>query len=89
MFRLKNRKGQSTVEYILLVTAVVAVMIMFTTNKNSGLQSKLNSTLDDTAGVIETMSDRLGESQTAAPSGVGSKNTSGVTTPVSGTATVK
>ncbi len=87
MFRLKNRKGQSTVEYILLVTAVVAVMILFTTNKNSGLQSKMNQTLEDTSSVITDMSGRLGESHAPAPDGVGSKNTSGITTPVNGNAT--
>ncbi|MDP8265181.1 MAG: class III signal peptide-containing protein [Candidatus Aceula lacicola] len=27
--RLRNKKGQSTLEYIILVTAIVAVMIIF------------------------------------------------------------
>ena len=31
-----NKRGQSTVEYVLLVAAVIAVMIAFTTNQNSG-----------------------------------------------------
>jgi len=30
--KINNKRGQSTVEYVLLVTAVVAVMIAFSTN---------------------------------------------------------
>ena len=41
-----NKKGQSTVEYILLVTAVVSVAIIFLTNKESGLQKKMDTTLN-------------------------------------------
>lgn len=63
MYRLKNRKGQSTVEYILLVTAVVAVMIMFATNNNGGLRGKLNATLDQTANGIEAIGNRLNTSR--------------------------
>ena len=46
---VKNKRGQSTVEYVLLVTAVVAVMIAFATSKNSGLQQQLNTTLNTVA----------------------------------------
>ncbi len=31
---IKNKRGQSTVEYVLLVTAVVAVMIAFATSQS-------------------------------------------------------
>ena len=65
MFR--KTKGQSTVEYILLVTAVIAVMIFFLTTKNSGLQGKLNSTLDTSINSIGNLSDRLDKSHTATP----------------------
>jgi len=50
--KLKNKKGQSTVEYILLVTAVVAVMIVFATSQNGGFQTQLNSTLNTAVGDI-------------------------------------
>ena len=60
MFR--KTRGQSTVEYILLVTAVIGVMIFFLTNKNSGLQGKLNSTLDTASNSIGNMSSRLDKS---------------------------
>jgi hypothetical protein len=45
---MRARKGQSTVEYILLVTAVVAVIILFTTGKNSPFQQRLNSVFNTT-----------------------------------------
>ena len=50
---IKNKRGQSTVEYVLLVTAVIAVIIAFTTGTGSNtLQSQLNSTLNTVAGDI-------------------------------------
>ena len=51
---IKNKRGQSTVEYILLVTAVVGVMIVFTTNKNGVFQTKLNSVLGNVADDMDT-----------------------------------
>ena len=45
---IKNKKGQSTVEYILLVSAVVLVIIMFTTGKSSLFQTRINSVLNET-----------------------------------------
>ena len=39
MFNKRNkRKGQSTVEYIILVTAVIGVAIAFLLTPNQGLQ---------------------------------------------------
>lgn len=54
-----NKKGQSTVEYIVLVTAVLSVAILFLTNKNAGLQSKLNTTMDQVSDGMTNMADRL------------------------------
>jgi len=52
---IKNKKGQSTVEYILLVTAVVAVMIAFVTStKTGGFQATLNSALGTASEDIGT-----------------------------------
>ena len=42
-------KGQSTVEYILLVTAVVAVIILFTVGKNSLFQTRLTNVFNQTS----------------------------------------
>ena len=45
---MRLNQGQSTVEYILLVTAVVAVVILFTTGNNSMFQQRLNSVFNST-----------------------------------------
>jgi Flp pilus assembly pilin Flp len=53
--KLKNKRGQSTVEYVLLVTAVIAVIIAFTTGKGTNsLQNQLNTTLNDVAQDINS-----------------------------------
>lgn len=51
---IKNKRGQSTVEYILLVTAVVAVMIVFATSKNGGFQTQLNGVLGTASNEMNT-----------------------------------
>ena len=63
----RGSSGQSTVEYILLVTAVIAVMIFFTTNQNNGLQGKLNATLETASNGISDMSNRLSASRKESP----------------------
>ncbi|MBI3314677.1 MAG: hypothetical protein HYZ86_01870 [Candidatus Omnitrophica bacterium] len=60
---LKKKRGQSTVEYVLLATAVIAVMIAFATNKDTGLQKKLTDTLGTSANTIGNMTGRLHKSQ--------------------------
>ena len=54
-----NKKGQSTVEYIVLVTAVLSVAILFLTNKDAGLQGKLTNTMDDVSEGMSNMASRL------------------------------
>ncbi len=61
----KGRKGQSTVEYIVLVTAVVAVGIAFLTSPAGPFQSKLTNTMSVTTNKIKTMGDRLNRVTTA------------------------
>lgn len=39
----KTNTGQSTVEYIILVTAVIAVIILFVANQKGGFQEYLNN----------------------------------------------
>ena len=53
------------IEYILLVTAVVAVMIVFATTKNSGMQGYLCSTLNTAVGDIGTSMTALTQSHAA------------------------
>ena len=55
--------GQSTVEYIVLVTAVLSVAILFLTNPAGPFQQKLNSTLGTVSTQMGNMSDRLPGSQ--------------------------
>ncbi|MBI3601833.1 MAG: class III signal peptide-containing protein [Candidatus Omnitrophica bacterium] len=54
-----SKKGQSTIEYILLVTAVVAVVIFLTTGQNSMFQQRLANTINITTNGMETMANRL------------------------------
>ncbi len=50
-------------EYVLLATAVIAVIIVMVTNKNTGLQAQMNTTLNTAIEQVGTMSDRLVNSQ--------------------------
>ena len=54
---LKNKKGQSTLEYIILVTAVVAVLLVFL-GPSGFFRNAFNSTLGDVSGVMNKMSNR-------------------------------
>jgi len=45
---MRAHQGQSTVEYILLITAVVAVIILFTVGKGSLFQTRLNTVFNQT-----------------------------------------
>lgn len=55
---MRAHKGQSTVEYILLVTAVIAVIILFTAN--GGLfQTRLNSVFNTTTQDMLNVASRL------------------------------
>ena len=50
----RRDSGQSTVEYILLVTAVVGVIIIFTFGQNSTFQQKMSNMLENgTQGMQE------------------------------------
>lgn len=77
MFRKMKTKGQSTVEYILLATAVIGAMIFFTTGDNSVLKGRLGNTLNSAANSIGSMSNRLANSQ--GPTPVGTVPVPGVT----------
>ena len=58
--KIKNKKGQSTVEYILLVTAVTLVVILFTTSRGPGsFQNGLNQVLNETTSDMLNVAARL------------------------------
>jgi len=80
---IKNKRGQSTVEYILLVTAVVAVIIGFVATQNKGgFQSQLNQTLNGAMQQMTDMGNRLANSEgTSASGGTGTPPYSVVVAP--------
>ena len=51
---IKSKRGQSTVEYVLLVTAVIAVLIAFFSGGagNNGFSNQLNSALNTAVAEI-------------------------------------
>jgi len=56
---MQAQKGQSTVEYILLVTAVIAVVILFTAGDRSLFQQRLNSVFNTTTQDLLNVASRL------------------------------
>jgi uncharacterized protein (UPF0333 family) len=64
---IKKKKGQSTVEYIILVTAVIAVIIFFVVNDSSPFRSKMNQTLGNATDAMVNMAQRLNGAFAPAP----------------------
>jgi len=58
---MRSLKGQSTVEYILLVTAVIVVIVLFTTGKNNLFQSRLNAVYNQATQDMVNVSTRLSD----------------------------
>jgi Flp pilus assembly pilin Flp len=56
---MRAQTGQSTVEYILLVTAVVGVIILFTVGNNSTFQTRINSVFNTTTQDMLNVASRL------------------------------
>lgn len=67
MFNKQKRKGQSTVEYIILVTAVIVVAIFFLTSPSGPFQSQLNKTLTTGSKQMSNMATRWQTSVAPAP----------------------
>ena len=59
---LKNNKGQSTLEYIILVTAVVAVLLVFL-GPSGIFRTTYNTTLDQVTNSMTSMSNRIAGSR--------------------------
>jgi len=62
-FKKRKKKGQSTLEFILLVTAVVVILLAFLTGPNSLFQQKYNDTLKAATNGMVNMAERLGGSR--------------------------
>ena len=52
---IKRKQGQSTVEYIILVTAVLVVILLF----RSTFENRLGNTMGNSAGAMNVMAHRL------------------------------
>ena len=57
-----HKRGQSTLEYVLLVTAVIVVIIWLVVSPTSPFRSTLNNTLNSSIGGMGTMAERLNNS---------------------------
>lgn len=58
----KYKKGQSTLEYVILVTAVIVVILGLVGTKNSPFKDTLNKTLGGAVNQMDTMSTRWQDS---------------------------
>ena len=58
-----KRKGQSTVEYIVLVTAVLGTLILFLNGPSSPFRQKVNDTLTTGTDQMDIMATRLTNAQ--------------------------
>lgn len=63
MVKAKNRKkGQSTLEYIILVTGVIAILLIFLNPTTGVFNNRFNATLGDATGSMQNMARRLNAS---------------------------
>ena len=62
-----KRKGQSTVEYIILVAAVLAAILIFVAGPTSLFRVAFNKTLAQGTNGMTNMSDRLMSSRPLSP----------------------
>lgn len=62
----QQKKGQSTVEYIILVAAVLAVLIIFL-RPGGPFSNTFNSALNNSTGSMAVMGTRLNASRPVAP----------------------
>lgn len=59
----RKRKGQSTLEYIILVTGVIAILIIFLNPRTGVFNQAFNSTLQQGTNGMEDMANRLSTSR--------------------------
>ena len=72
---IKNKRGQSTVEYILLVTAVLAVIVALVAGKNGAFQQQLNGTLNTAVADMNSLGTTLSGSHGLSPAPNATTNT--------------
>jgi hypothetical protein len=54
-----HKRGQSTLEYVLLVTAVIVVIIWLVVAPNSPFRATVNGTMMNSLNAMNVMSNRL------------------------------
>jgi len=59
----KRKKGQSTVEYIILVAAVIGALIVFLSGDTSPFKKAFNATLTEGINGMQNMAHRLATSR--------------------------
>ena len=64
----KKKTGQSTVEYIILVAAIIALLLVFL-SKNGIFQTAFNSTLSTGTSGMNAMANKLANSRFGVPPG--------------------
>lgn len=60
---LRSKLGQSTVEYIILVAGVIAIIVVFAGSGNSPFRAALNRTYASATNGMENMANRLANSR--------------------------
>ena len=61
--KVRKKKGQSTLEYIILVTGVIAILILFLNPSGGVFFTAFNNTLKTGTNGMENMANRLAESR--------------------------
>ena len=64
---LTKKKGQSTIEYLLLVTAVVGVIIVFIVKGDSPFKKHVNDTLNSATSDMVSIAKRLATTHVTPP----------------------
>ena len=59
MKQQKKKKGQSTLEYIILVTGVIAILLIFLNPSGGFFVTAFNSTISQGTNGMEDMANRL------------------------------
>ena len=63
----RKKKGQSTLEYIILVTGVIAILIIFLNPKSGIFNTAFNKTLVSGTNGMTNMANRLAVSRPLSP----------------------
>ena len=74
MFLRKRQKGQSTVEYIVLVTAVIVIIIAFVVSPTGPFATRMNASMDSVTNAAQRKAADLVSAQATFIPGMTSTN---------------